>query len=97
MTRDLQPDVIIMDISMPELNGIEATRIIAGENPRVRIIGMSMHQQQDMASAMISAGAERYLTKGGPAEDLIRAVRDLGVPGGTAGGSSNGRPGPVPS
>jgi signal transduction histidine kinase/CheY-like chemotaxis protein len=93
MTRDLQPDVVIMDISMPELNGIEATRIITGENPHVRIIGLSMHQQQDMASAMISAGAERYLTKGGPAEDLVQAVRELGAPA----ASENGRPGPAPA
>lgn len=78
MTGALQPDVVIMDISMPELNGIEATRIIAGESPQVRIIGMSMHQQEDMATAMISAGAGRYLTKGGPAEELIEAVRELG-------------------
>lgn len=79
MTRQLQPDVVIMDISMPELNGIEATRIITGENPHVRIIGLSMHQQEDMASAMLAAGAERYLTKGGPAEDLVRAVRELSI------------------
>jgi signal transduction histidine kinase/ActR/RegA family two-component response regulator len=77
MTRELQPDVVIMDISMPELNGIEATRIITGENPRVKIIGLSMHQQEDMAAAMIGAGADRYLTKGGPAEDLVQAVREL--------------------
>ena len=80
MTRELQPDVVIMDISMPELNGIEATRIITGENPHVRIIGLSMHEQEDMAAAMLGAGAERYLTKGGPAEDLVKAVRDLSVP-----------------
>jgi CheY-like chemotaxis protein len=78
MTRDLQPDVVIMDISMPELNGIEATRIITGENPHVRIIGLSMHQREDMAAAMLAAGAERYLTKGGLAEDLVQAVRELG-------------------
>lgn len=102
LTRELQPDVVIMDISMPELNGIEATRIIAGESPQVRIIGMSMHQQQDMAAAMLSAGAERYLTKGGPAEDLIEAVRVLGggagperqgnIPGGTSAPRKDGAP-----
>ena len=77
MTRDLRPDVVIMDISMPEMNGIEATRIITGENPHVRVIAMSMHQQEDMSAAMLAAGAERYLTKGGPAEDLVRAVKEL--------------------
>jgi PAS domain S-box-containing protein len=79
MTRELDPDVVIMDISMPELNGIEATRIITGENLRAKIIALSMHQQEEMASAMLAAGAKRYLTKGGPTEDLVQAVRELGT------------------
>jgi CheY-like chemotaxis protein len=98
MTRELDPDVVVMDISMPELNGIEATRIITDENPRVRIIALSMHQQEEMASAMLAAGAERYLTKGGPAEDLVQAVRELGTAAAGANrGSSNGRSGSPPA
>jgi CheY-like chemotaxis protein len=98
MTRELDPDVVVMDISMPELNGIEATRIITGENPRVRIIALSMHQQEEMASAMLAAGAKCYLTKGGPAEDLVQAVREMGIAAaGADRGSSKGRSGSPPA
>ncbi|HEV8202257.1 MAG TPA: response regulator transcription factor, partial [Candidatus Polarisedimenticolia bacterium] len=90
MTRELEPDVVIMDISMPELNGIEATRIITGENPHAKIIALSMHQQEEMASAMLAAGAKRYFTKGGPTEDLVQAVRELGAAA-AADGSRAGR------
>jgi signal transduction histidine kinase/CheY-like chemotaxis protein len=94
MTRELDPDVVVMDISMPELNGIEATRIITGENPRVKIIALSMHQHEEMASAMLAAGAKCYLTKGGATEDLVQAVRELGTARDRT-GSPTGRPAPA--
>ncbi|HYV20100.1 MAG TPA: response regulator [Verrucomicrobiae bacterium] len=92
MTRELDPDVVIMDISMPELNGIEATRIITGENPHAKIIALSMHQQEEMASAMLAAGAKRYFTKGGPTEDLVQAVRELGAAAAADGNRTARRP-----
>jgi DNA-binding NarL/FixJ family response regulator len=64
-----------MDVSMPHLNGIEATRIIAGAMPHVRIIGLSAHEEEDMATALIRAGASAFLSKGGPAQDLIAIIR----------------------
>jgi len=75
LARKTAPDVVIMDINMPIMNGIEATRIITGERPQCRVIGLSMHHQSDMEAAMRSAGAVAYLPKDGPSEALIDAVR----------------------
>ena len=74
LTGRLRPDLIVMDISMPVLNGIEATRRVTQQWPGTRVVGLSMHEEADMTAAMLEAGAEAYLTKGGPAEDLIAAI-----------------------
>jgi signal transduction histidine kinase len=76
LARQLRPDVIIMDVTMPRLTGVEATEIITAEMPEVRIIGLSLHDEADMGAAMRRAGAAAYLCKGGPAEDLVSAIRD---------------------
>lgn len=75
MARQLNPDAIIMDVSMPRLNGIEATRIIAQAMPHIRIIGLSAHEEEDMAMSLIRAGASAFLSKGGPAQDLTAIIR----------------------
>jgi PAS domain S-box-containing protein len=74
-TRRLKPEVVIMDISMPRMNGIEATRAIAAEMPEVVIVGLSMHDRADMAEAMRKAGAAAYLAKDSPAEEIIAGIR----------------------
>lgn len=74
-TRRLRPDVILMDLNMPRLNGIEATRIIHHEFPDIRVIGLSMFDEKERASAMRDAGAVAYLSKSGPIEALFRAIR----------------------
>ena len=75
LARQLHPDVVIMDVAMPRMNGIDATRILVAERPQCRVIALSMHQQADMAAAMRQAGAVLYLPKDGPAETLIAAIR----------------------
>ncbi len=75
--RQLHPDVILMDISMPRMDGIQATRIIRSELPYVRIIGLSMHDKQDQADQMIQAGASAYCTKDGSTDELLSAIRRL--------------------
>lgn len=76
-----EPDVIVMDVTMPRLNGIDATRQIRERVPGVRVIGLSMHDHESMSQAMLAAGAAAYLPKGGPAEDLIQAIRNHTVGG----------------
>lgn len=75
LAGELSPDVIVMDVSMPLMNGIEATREIHRALPDIRIIGLSMHEKEDMAAAMRDAGAAAYLSKDGPSTDLVAAIR----------------------
>ena len=70
-----QPDVVVMDVAMPQLNGIEATRRILAALPQTRVIGLSMHERQDMESAMREAGAVDYLPKGETTDQLIDTIR----------------------
>ncbi len=74
-TLDLEPDVVVMDVSMPRLDGIQATRHIHGKLPQVRIIGLSMHDEQQIAEAMTNAGATTYLTKTASPGRLIAEIR----------------------
>lgn len=72
--RRFQPQVVVMDVNMPKMNGIEATRKLKAEFPDVRVIGLSLHEASDMAEAMLEAGAENYFSKGGPSADLVAAI-----------------------
>ncbi len=78
MTLSIRPDVVVMDVGMPVLNGVEATRIITSEIPGIRVIGLSMYDEASRATAMIDAGAAAYLNKAGPSEELISTIRFLG-------------------
>ncbi len=75
LAEELRPDVITMDVSLPGMNGIEVTRAIVSKVPGARIIGLSMHLGGGVAEAMRQAGAVAYVTKGGPSEDLLAAIR----------------------
>jgi CheY-like chemotaxis protein len=74
LARQLNPDVIVMDISMPEMNGIEATGLITAEHPHVRVIGLSMFEDEQAALAMRQAGAEAFVNKAASASQLLQAI-----------------------
>jgi DNA-binding NarL/FixJ family response regulator len=75
LAREMTPDVIIMDISMRRLNGIDATRQIMDEIPTVKVIALSMHRDEQFVAGMLDAGASGYLLKDCAAEELTYAVR----------------------
>ena len=82
MARRLHPDVILMDASMPRMDGVQATRIIHAEQPEVRIVGLSMYDEADRAAALLQAGASDYLSKSGSPELLLSAIRKKNDPPG---------------
>jgi two-component system, NarL family, invasion response regulator UvrY len=69
------PDVILMDINMQPVNGIEATEMIARDYPSVKIIGMSMHAEPVYIKRMLQAGAHGYVTKDSPYEEVLTAIQ----------------------
>lgn len=77
LARTLRPDVVVMDMTMPELAGDEATRRILSAVPQTRVIGLSMHTEREVEERMLDAGAVAYLSKAGPSSELVRTIREL--------------------
>jgi len=74
LARELQPDLVVMDVTMPDLNGIDATRQIRAQNPNVRVIALSMHAERQFVMQMLAAGASGYLPKDCPVDELLSAI-----------------------
>lgn len=75
LARKLSPDVVIMDITMPDLNGIEASRQILSEAPAVKVVALSMHSDEQFVAGMLGAGVSGYLLKDCAREELCLAIR----------------------
>jgi two-component system response regulator NreC len=75
MARELGPDIILMDVCMPEMNGIVATSIIRSEFPKIKVLALSMLDDRRFVSHMLRAGASGYMVKDCSFKELIRAIR----------------------
>jgi DNA-binding NarL/FixJ family response regulator len=75
LAQELNPDVVIMDIAMPGLNGIEATTRILNELPKARVMALSMHRESKYVMGMLEAGAKGYLLKECAFDEVIKAIR----------------------
>lgn len=75
LARQLRPDVILMDINMPDMDGITATRAILAERPDTSVVILTMYREDDYAFQAVRAGARGYLLKNASAQDVVRAVR----------------------
>lgn len=77
LTQELKPHVVVMDIGIPNLNGVEATRKIMETAPDVRVLGLSVHKDRRFVMGMLAAGAKGYLLKDCAGEELVRAIRKV--------------------
>jgi len=77
LARELRPDIVIMDVSMPDLNGIEATKQILSEDENIKVVALSMHSDNLFVSEMLKSGASGYMLKDCAFEELGRAIREV--------------------
>ncbi len=91
LASQLRPDVVLMDVVMPQVDGIEATRQIMRDCPEIRIVGLSVHDSMVYAARMLEAGACAYLLKDCNMEDLVREIYWGDRPTWRPGGSTKSR------
>lgn len=77
LAYELQPDVMVMDVRMPKMSGVEATRRIKAESPQVRVLVLTAHDDDEYVFALLQAGANGYLLKTAEIEELVRAIRTV--------------------
>ncbi|HRI98995.1 MAG TPA: response regulator transcription factor [Nocardioides sp.] len=91
VVEEARPDVVVMDIQMPRLDGIEATRFVTGKHPEVRVVMLTMNEDDDTVLSAMRAGASGYLLKGSGAEEVHNAIRAAAAGGMIFGASLAGK------
>jgi len=84
MAEDVRPDVVLMDVSMPGLDGLEATYALKAQLPDVTVLMLSVGDKEQEIAAGLAGGAAEYLVKGGPAREIVDAIKRYGPVPGTA-------------
>lgn len=79
LAKQLSPDVILMDITMPNLNGVESTRLIHESNPNIRVVALSVHFDKHFVMEMLRAGASGYVLKSYLFDEVLRAIRTVHI------------------
>jgi DNA-binding NarL/FixJ family response regulator len=77
VARNLKPDVVVMDISMPQMSGIEATSILRRDLPEIKVLALSMHEDPSYVKQALRAGARGYMLKDSPPKDLVDAIANV--------------------
>lgn len=77
LLEHLTPDVVVMDISLPDMSGIEVTRHVRTHYPQVRVVGLTIHEEEPYVLGMLRAGADGYIVKRTAAPDLVRAIHTV--------------------
>jgi DNA-binding NarL/FixJ family response regulator len=81
LARTLQPDIVVMDVSMPRIDGVQATLAIRRDCPAVKVLALSVHETKSQIRRVLQAGASGYVVKRSAAEELIQALRAVAVKG----------------
>ena len=76
-TRELGPDIVLMDIDLPRMNGLAVTELLRKEQPRVKVLVLSVHTNKEFIFRIIQAGAHGYISKGAPPDELVRAIESV--------------------
>jgi DNA-binding NarL/FixJ family response regulator len=84
LAADARPDVVLMDVSMPGLDGLEATYALKAAHPDVTVLMLSVNDKEQEIAAGLAGGAAEYLVKGGPAREIVDAIKRYGPVPGTA-------------
>ena len=84
MAEEVRPDVVLMDVSMPGLDGLEATYALKSSLPDVTVLMLSVGDKEQEIAAGLAGGASEYLVKGGPAGEIVEAIKRYGPVPGTA-------------
>lgn len=76
-TRELGPDIVLMDIDLPRMNGLAVTELLRKEQPQVKVLVLSVHTNKEFIFRIIQAGAHGYISKGAPPDELVRAIETV--------------------